>query len=85
MSNRLTQIPTRTGDDGTPGLGDGSRVAKDHSRMQALGDVEVLNSTLRVPAELPRGRARALVVLQHELFNLGASGRCQIRVRVAEG
>ena len=48
MSNRLTQIATRTGDDGTTGLGDGSRVPKDHLRIAALGDVDELNSNLGV-------------------------------------
>ena len=46
--NRLTQIATRTGDDGTTGLGDGSRVAKSHLRIAALGDVDELNSHLGV-------------------------------------
>ncbi len=61
MSNRLTQIATRTGDDGTTGLGDGSRVAKDHLRVQAMGDVDELNSSLGVllAEPLPDGRARA--------------------------
>ena len=40
MANRLTQIATRTGDDGTTGLGDGTRVPKDHRRVQAMGDVD---------------------------------------------
>ena len=48
MSNRLTQIATRTGDDGTTGLGDGSRVPKDHLRVAAMGDVDELNSSLGV-------------------------------------
>ena len=48
MSNRLTQIATRTGDDGTTGLGDGQRVPKDHLRVQAMGDVDELNSQLGV-------------------------------------
>ncbi|CAG1018506.1 partial cob(I)alamin adenosyltransferase, partial [Burkholderiaceae bacterium] len=42
MANRLSQIATRTGDDGTTGLGDGQRVSKDHLRIQALGDVDEL-------------------------------------------
>ena len=46
MSNRLTQIATRTGDDGTTGLGDGTRVPKDALRVQAMGDVDELNSGL---------------------------------------
>ncbi len=73
MSNRLTQIATRTGDDGTTGLGDGSRVPKDHLRVQAMGDVDELNSSLGVLlAELlPDDVRELLVVVQHELFNLG--------------
>ena len=73
MANRLTQIATRTGDDGTTGLGDGSRVAKDHLRVQAMGDVDELNSQLGVLlAELlPADVRELLIVIQHELFNLG--------------
>eukprot|EP01136_Pigoraptor_vietnamica_P014643 Opistho-1_new@57020 len=48
MANRLSQIATRTGDDGTTGLGDGSRVPKDHLRVQAMGDVDELNSQIGV-------------------------------------
>ena len=73
MANRLSQIATRTGDDGTTGLGDGSRVAKDHLRVQAMGDVDELNSTLGVllAEPLPDGVRALLVAVQHELFNLG--------------
>ena len=73
MANRLTQIATRTGDDGTTGLGDGSRVPKHHLRVMAMGDVDELNSTLGVllAEPLPEGVRRLLVVIQHELFNLG--------------
>jgi len=73
MAHRLTQIATRTGDDGTTGLGDGTRVAKSDLRIAALGDVDELNSTLGVIlAEPLPGDVRALlVVIQHELFNLG--------------
>ena len=73
MSNRLTQIATRTGDDGTTGLGDGNRVPKDHLRVQAMGDVDELNSTLGVllAEPLPDDVRELLVVIQHELFNLG--------------
>ena len=46
MGNRLSQIATRTGDDGTTGLSDGSRVPKNHLRVQAMGDVDELNSNL---------------------------------------
>ena len=73
MANRLTQIATRTGDDGTTGLGDGTRVPKDHLRVQAMGDVDELNSTLGVllAEPLPADVRELLVVIQHELFNLG--------------
>jgi cob(I)alamin adenosyltransferase len=73
MSNRLTQIATRTGDDGTTGLGDGTRVAKSHARIAALGDVDELNSNLGVllAEPLPADVRELLVVVQHELFNLG--------------
>ena len=73
MANRLTQIATRTGDDGTTGLGDGTRVPKDHLRVQAMGDVDELNSTLGVllAEPLPPALRELLGVIQHELFNLG--------------
>ena len=73
MANRLSQIATRTGDDGTTGLGDGTRVPKDHLRVQAMGDVDELNSTLGVllAEPLPADVRELLVVIQHELFNLG--------------
>ncbi len=73
MANRLTQIATRTGDDGSTGLGDGQRVRKDDLRVQALGDVDELNSSLGVllAESLPDDVRELLVVIQHELFNLG--------------
>lgn len=73
MANRLTQIATRTGDDGSTGLGDGTRVAKDHLRVQAMGDVDELNSGLGVllAEPLPDDVRELLVTVQHELFNLG--------------
>ena len=73
MGHRLTQISTRTGDDGSTGLGDGTRVRKDHLRVQALGDVDELNSTLGVLLcePLPDAVRLLLVEIQHELFNLG--------------
>ncbi|MEY8879242.1 MAG: cob(I)yrinic acid a,c-diamide adenosyltransferase [Leptothrix sp. (in: b-proteobacteria)] len=73
MGNRLTQIATRTGDDGTTGLGDGQRVPKDHLRIQAMGDVDELNSNIGVllAEPLPADVRELLVVIQHELFNLG--------------
>ena len=73
MANRLTQIATRTGDDGSTGLGDGTRVTKDHLRIDAMGHVDELNSSLGVilAEPLPDGVRELLVVIQHELFNLG--------------
>ena len=73
MAHRLTQIATRTGDDGTTGLGDGTRVPKDHLRIQAMGDVDELNSQLGVllAEALPDDVRELIVVVQHELFNLG--------------
>lgn len=73
MSNRLTQIATRTGDDGSTGLGDGSRVSKSHTRIAAIGDVDELNSQLGVllAEPLPDDVRALLVTVQHELFNLG--------------
>jgi cob(I)alamin adenosyltransferase len=73
MANRLTQIATRTGDDGSTGLGDGSRVPKDHLRVMAMGDVDELNSGLGVllAEPLPADVRELLVIIQHELFNLG--------------
>ncbi len=73
MAHRLTQITTRTGDDGSTGLGDGSRVSKDSLRVHAMGDVDELNSQLGVllAEPLPADVRTLLVVVQHELFNLG--------------
>jgi cob(I)alamin adenosyltransferase len=73
MANRLTQIATRTGDDGSTGLGDGTRVPKDALRVQAMGDVDELNSQLGVllAEPLPADVRDLLVTIQHELFNLG--------------
>ncbi len=73
MANRLTQIATRTGDDGSTGLGDGTRTRKDALRVQAMGDVDELNSGLGVllAEPLPADVRALLVAIQHELFNLG--------------
>jgi len=73
MANRLSQIATRTGDDGTTGLGDGTRVPKTHARVAAMGDVDELNSHLGVllAEPLPEEVRELLVTVQHELFNLG--------------
>ena len=73
MANRLSQIATRTGDDGTTGLGDGTRVPKSHGRVGAMGDVDELNSHLGVllAEPLPDDVRDLLMTIQHELFNLG--------------
>jgi cob(I)alamin adenosyltransferase len=73
MANRLTQITTRTGDDGTTGLADGSRVPKHHLRIHSLGEVDELNSHLGVllAEPLPADVRELLVEIQHQLFNLG--------------
>jgi cob(I)alamin adenosyltransferase len=73
MGNRLSKIATRTGDDGTTGLGDGSRVRKDSARIAAIGDVDELNSNLGVLLceTLPDKVRTALVTIQHDLFDLG--------------
>jgi cob(I)alamin adenosyltransferase len=73
MSNRLTQIATRTGDNGTTGLGDNTRVSKDSLRVHAMGDVDELNSNIGVLlCEDMASEVRALLVeVQHQLFNLG--------------
>jgi len=73
MGNRLTQIATRTGDDGTTGLGDNRRVSKNSLRVHAMGDVDELNSNLGVLLcePMPEGVRELLVEIQHQLFNLG--------------
>ncbi len=73
MANRLSQIATRTGDNGTTGLGDNTRVSKDSLRVHAMGDVDELNSHIGVLLceELPEGVRELLVEVQHQLFNLG--------------
>ena len=73
MGNRLTQIATRTGDDGTTGLGDNTRVSKDSPRPHAMGDVDELNSHLGLLLcePLPQDVRELLIDVQHQLFNLG--------------
>ncbi|MBM3394728.1 MAG: ATP:cob(I)alamin adenosyltransferase, partial [Betaproteobacteria bacterium] len=73
MGNRLSKIYTRTGDDGTTGLGDGSRVRKDSLRIEAIGAVDELNSALGVLAAEPLDAdiADLLMDIQHRLFDLG--------------
>ena len=71
--NRLSKIVTRTGDTGTTGLGDGSRTTKDSLRIDAIGDVDELNSSigLLLCEDLPARVRAALLDIQHDLFDLG--------------
>jgi len=73
MGHRLSKIVTRTGDAGTTGLGDGTRVLKDSARIDAIGAVDELNSALGVllAETLPEPIAGRLVEVQHDLFDLG--------------
>jgi cob(I)alamin adenosyltransferase len=73
MGQRLTQIATRTGDDGTTGLGDNTRVSKASGRPHAMGDVDELNSHigLLLCEDMPDDVRQLLIDVQHQLFNLG--------------
>ena len=73
MGQRLTQIATRTGDNGTTGLGDNTRVSKNALRVHAMGDVDELNSHLGLLLcePMPEDVRTLLVEVQHQLFNLG--------------
>lgn len=73
MGHRLSKITTRTGDAGDTGLGDGTRVPKDSARIQALGDIDELNSCLGLllAERLPAAVEDALLQVQHDLFDLG--------------
>jgi len=74
VGNRLSRIYTRTGDDGSTGLGDGSRVAKDSPRVAAYGTVDELNSTIGMVLAcegVDSAVREALTQIQHELFDLG--------------
>jgi cob(I)alamin adenosyltransferase len=74
MGNRLSKIYTRTGDDGSTGLGDGSRVPKENLRVEAYGTVDEANSTIGVVLSmptLPPAITRCLTEVQHDLFDLG--------------
>lgn len=73
MGQRLTQIATRTGDNGTTGLGDNTRVSKNNLRVHAMGEVDELNSHigLLLCEDMPVSVRELLVDIQHQLFNLG--------------
>jgi len=73
MGYRLSKIVTRTGDDGTTGLGDGSRTTKDSPRVRAMGDLDELNSAigLVLAEDLPPDIRAPLATVQNDLFDLG--------------
>lgn len=74
MGNRLSKIYTRTGDDGTTGLGDGNRIAKDNARVEAYGTVDETNScigTVLAASDVPDDVVSCLTQVQHRLFDLG--------------
>ncbi|HEX5768813.1 MAG TPA: cob(I)yrinic acid a,c-diamide adenosyltransferase [Burkholderiales bacterium] len=73
MGHRLSKIATRTGDGGDTGLGDGSRVPKDHLRVAALGEVDELNCVLGLvlAEEVPEEMRGTLLQVQHDLLDLG--------------
>jgi cob(I)alamin adenosyltransferase len=73
MGNRLSKIYTRTGDDGSTGLGDGARVSKDSARVCAYGTVDEANSAIGVvlACDIPEDVRKVLVSVQHQMFDLG--------------
>ena len=73
MGKRLSKIYTRTGDDGTTGLGDGNRISKTAPRVEAMGDVDELNSLigLMLTESVPEHFRRSLLGVQHGLFDVG--------------
>lgn len=86
MGHRLTRIYTKTGDDGTTGLADGSRVSKSDLRIEALGAVDELNCTLGrvLAAEIPPAVRQCLERVQHDLFEVGAELSLPGQVRIKE-
>lgn len=74
MGHRLSKIYTKTGDEGTTGLGDGNRVAKDHIRVEAIGTVDELNCAIGLllsQTNITQPISTCLLKIQHDLFNLG--------------
>ncbi len=87
MGNRLSKIYTRTGDDGTTGLGDGSRVDKDDLRVEAMGDIDELNSIIGMLLlnELPDVARECLINVQHNLFDIGGEIAMPGYIAIDEG
>jgi cob(I)alamin adenosyltransferase len=87
MGHRLSRIVTRTGDSGTTGLGDGSRVDKDSLRIEAIGAVDELNSSVGalLAEPLPEAIAALLIDIQHDLFDLGGELSIPGHVAVTAG
>ncbi len=91
MGFRLSKIYTRTGDAGETGLGDGRRVSKDHPRVEAIGEVDTLNSQLGLLLAGLIDEAKSVPALnevievlapcQHRLFDLGANWQCRLTKR----
>ena len=73
MGNRLSKIYTRTGDDGTTGLGDGSRVNKTCARVEAMGNTDELNCIIGIlmTEQLPKSLRETMTRVQHTLFDIG--------------
>ncbi len=86
MGHRLSRIYTKTGDDGTTGLGDGSRTSKDALRIEALGAVDELNCAIGrvLAAEVPPDVRHCLDRVQHDLFEVGAEISLPGQVRIKE-
>ena len=87
MGHRLTKIYTRTGDDGTTGLGDGSRTPKDSPRIEAIGEIDELNSCIGVllAEDLPDDIHNCLTDIQHDLFDLGGELCMPGHVNITQG
>src|SRR5882672_150156 len=87
MGHRLSKIITRTGDGGETGLGDGSRVRKDSSRVAALGEIDELNSAigLLLAEPVPEGIRANLESIQHDLFDLGGDVSIPGRATMTQG
>ena len=86
MGHRLSKIYTRTGDDGTTGLGDGARVKKTSPRVEAMGAVDELNSVigLLLTQDVPEDIRAPLTDIQHELFDLGGELSIPGRTAITE-